>query len=79
MSLAKFERLKRAQWWPVVIAHYFRALWQLRHKISPPLGFFETLKLANTHTHSWIWGNIEYDDFYLPSKKHQRYYSGREL
>ena len=70
--MTKSERFSRAQWWPIVIIRYFVRLRKLKNHCAPPLGWFETWKLAETHTHSWIWGNIGYNDLYLPTAQHPR-------
>jgi hypothetical protein len=68
MELERTERFRRAQWWPVGLVHYWRRLWYMRYFCYPPLGLTESIKLANMHFHSWVWGHIGYDDTYLPTR-----------
>jgi len=59
------KRINRAMSWVYVLAHYIRQLWKVRRECCPPLGPFETLRLAKQHTHNWVWGYIGYNQIYL--------------
>jgi len=51
----------------VVFFHYFRLIMRWKNCAIPPLKFKTVIKLTNMHTHSWIWGHIDYLDVYLPT------------
>jgi hypothetical protein len=63
------KRLNRAMWGTYVLLHYARQLWKARCECYPPLGLIEIIKLAEQHTHNWVWGYIGYNDIYLPRKR----------
>ena len=63
------ERYQRAQWWPFMMWRFARNIWLCRHLCAPSFGLIETIRLANMHVHSWVWGHIEPDDVYLPTAR----------
>ena len=63
------QRTGRAVWHPVTTVRWIIWLWPLRARCYPKLSMFETMALAEKHTHNWIWGYIAYGACYLPKNR----------
>jgi hypothetical protein len=68
-KLTKEERYERAIRWPILWYFFYRRLWKVRYECSPPLSFFECVKLARLHVHSYVWNYTAIDVIVLPRKR----------